>query len=956
MFSQNKISGSVKDPKTGEYLVGASVTIKGNTLGALTDVNGNFTMTLPDTLPLPVTLKISYMGYTDFELEVKNLSQKAKIELLSKETELTEIHIVDDRLTEKQKQSAQTVETMDILSIKQTASADFYEGVGALKGVDLTSASLGFKVINTRGFNSTSPVRSLQLIDGVDNQSPGLNFSLGNFLGASELDVQKLELIAGANGPLYGPNAFNGVVYITTKDPFKYQGLSVSVKSGERDLKEGAFRFARAFGKEQGKEKWAIKANFYYMQAYDWEANSLDSSSQSLNGPTNPGGYDAVNRYGDENLSAGQNNASTLGGQVQTPGLGRWYRGGYEEKDLVNYNTENLKASAAIHYKIREAQVIASSNFGSGTTVYQGDNRYRLKDILFFQHRLEFKKENKFFIRSYFTNEDAGNTYDAVFTAYLLQNAAKSDGEWQKDYRNYWSTKVNPKIKAMPGYPQWNPLSGNPYPFDELNSFLVKIQDSLQVYHQRANAAANMQNPLNPEDHDRFEPGTARFDSALQSITLKKSFLQGGSGLYDKSALFHVQGEYKFEPVKNEKKVMDIILGANFRQFMPNTNGTIFNEKPIFDSVQTGNTWQVDTSFTRIINKEFGIYTGLEKKVMDEKLKLNATLRLDKNQNFDFLFSPALSAVYVQKKNVFRISFSSAIRNPTLADQYLKYDVGRAILLGNLNGFDSLVTIPSLYSYFNSPNLSVDSLKFFNLAPIRPEKVKTIEFGYRGTLWDKIYIDASYYYSFYQDFIGYTIGVDLEFDSIYTNRISDAQVYRIASNASSIVTTQGFSMSANYYFKKYYSFNANYSFNQLNKQTIEDPIIPAYNTPKHKYNVGVSGNDFSLLKIHNLGFNINYKWVKGFVFEGSPQFTGYVPSYDMLDAQVNWKWVKYKTTFKVGASNIMGLAPFFDKELLTWDEKSKKAFDNKNIQVYGGPYVGRMAYVSILIDLDRSYE
>lgn len=84
----------------------------------------------------------------------------------------------------------------------------------------MTTASLGFKVINTRGFNSTSPVRSLQIIDGVDNQAPGLNFSLGNFLGSSELDVLKVDIVVGASGAYYGPNAFNGVISMETKSPF----------------------------------------------------------------------------------------------------------------------------------------------------------------------------------------------------------------------------------------------------------------------------------------------------------------------------------------------------------------------------------------------------------------------------------------------------------------------------------------------------------------------------------------------------------------------------------------------------------------------------------------------------------------------------------------------------------------------------------------------------------------
>jgi hypothetical protein len=100
--------------------------------------------------------------------------------------------IKGQRVSDKQKADPRSVETMDILAIKETPSISFYSGLGNLKGVDLTTASLGFTIINTRGFNSTSPVRSLQLIDGVDNQAPGLNFSLGNFLGVSELDILKL--------------------------------------------------------------------------------------------------------------------------------------------------------------------------------------------------------------------------------------------------------------------------------------------------------------------------------------------------------------------------------------------------------------------------------------------------------------------------------------------------------------------------------------------------------------------------------------------------------------------------------------------------------------------------------------------------------------------------------------------------------------------------------------------
>ena len=245
-----------------------------------------------------------------------------------------EVVIKQNRLKEKLKESPLTVESMGAQSIRETPASDFYEALGHLKGVDVTSASLGFRIVNTRGFNSTSPVRTLQVIDGVDNQSPGLNFSLGNFLGASELDVINQEIVVGASSAYYGPGAFNGVISMTTKDPFKYQGLQVKQKVAERGLTETAIRYAKAFGGKPGQEKWAMKANLFYMKAYDWEADNMDavksgSPLDNVNNILNPGGYDAVNRYGDEILRPGENDATARSQKFDYPGLMRFNRQGY---------------------------------------------------------------------------------------------------------------------------------------------------------------------------------------------------------------------------------------------------------------------------------------------------------------------------------------------------------------------------------------------------------------------------------------------------------------------------------------------------------------------------------------------------------------------------------------------------------------------------------------------------
>src|SRR5207248_4906053 len=140
--------------------------------------------------------------------------------------------------------------------------------------------------------------------------------------------------------------------------------------------------------------------------------------------------------------------------------------------------------------------------------------------------------------------------------------------------------------------------------------------------------------------------------------------------------------------------------------------------------------------------------------------------------------------------------------------------------------------------------------------------------------------------------IGYKIGADVSYQPAVA-QFDIHHIYRVAANAADEVTTRGVCVGLNYYFKKYFMLAGNYSYNLLDKGNSTDPLIPAYNTPENKYNIGLSARDidaylFKAIHIRNVGFGINYKWVQGFQFEGSPQFTGFVPSYDVVDAQLSY--------------------------------------------------------------------
>ena len=930
--AQVTLRGRVLDADLGDPVFSANVVVKGTTTGVTTDFDGQFLIQVPS---LPTTLQVSFIGYTTQELVVNEPSNRLEIKLPSDQILIDAAEVVGSRISEKQKQAPLTVETMDVLAIREAPSGNFYEGLGNLKGVDVTSASLGFKIINTRGFNSTSPVRSLQLIDGVDNQSPGLNFSLGNFLGASDLDVMSVDIVAGASSAFYGPGAFNGVVSMRTKSPFRFPGVSFSLKAGERELNEFALRYADYTTNEDGDPVLGFKVNAFRFTAQDWQATNYNPVDASGVDASNAGRYDAVNIYGDEYRPvfdySGDNSQNARG-------LGSVFRTGYREADLVDYATENTKLGASLTLRLQPEKTYESPELeygfssGFGTTVYQGDNRFSLRDIEFYQHKVELRQTDQWFVRAYRTSEDAGNSYDPYATALRLQEETRSDYQWSKVYYRYWVDSIVPGInQTWPALEQVgvDPDFGFPifgYPEGAIDDWYATNADSVAFWHSQVegwtnNGYAGLGDvAANPLGH--LQPGTPEFEEAFNRLTSgKNNEEEQGTRFFDQSSLVHVHGEYTFKPEFAE----EWRVGANFRRYSPNSDGTIFS----------------DTAGRVITNQEVGLYTGLKRRFFEDKLIGTATIRADKNQNFNWVVSPAASLVYSPSESDYlRVSFSSALRNPTLADQYLFLDVGPATLVGNLDGATDLVTISSFVDYRNSissanglPFGNLDTLDYFDIAPLRPEQVRTFEVGYRTTLGERLYVDAGYYFSRYNHFIGYNIGLDVLFENPdFDQSITGVDVYRYAANSLNEVLTQGFSIGVNTYLGDHYMLAGNYSWNQLLKSAEDDPIIPAFNTPEHKYNLSFSGRDLSFRDWGVWGFGVNYKWVQGFLFEGSPQFTGFVPTYDLLDAQVNLRVDKWNTTFKFGGSNLL---------------------ENIHIETYGGPYVGRMAYASLIFDLNH---
>jgi iron complex outermembrane receptor protein len=898
---ETSLTGIITDSKTNEPVAGANISIKGKMIGTTSDANGKFT--LHTSLQPPFSLVVSFIGFQKQELEITSLNQSVSIALVQQSQLLDEMVVSASRVEENILQSPVSIEKLDSKAIQETPSMNFYEGLQNIKSVEMVTSGLTFKQINTRGFNGTGNQRFLQLVDGVDNQTPGLNFAPGNLFGSSDLDMESVELIPGSASALYGPVAFNGVLMMRTKNPFQYQGLSALVKSGMNHFNEKyasptplydlAVRYAKAVN-----DRFAFKINASYFSGLDWYATNytdVDASTpEAQRGDKNPA-RDALNIYGDEVVRS-------------INGVGRVSRTGYEERNLMDYNSYSVKLNGALHYKVaNNMELIYQYNYNQGRAAYTGSNRFMLNNFTFEQHRLEARGSN-YFIRAYTSMESTGQSYNARGLGQLINRT------WVQDLNGN-------VVSASQADDMW---------FTRYTSaYTGNINGVLAANHDAARAFA---------DQGRFLPGSAEFEAQKSRLIATTGL--SGAGIISKSKLYHVEGQYDFS---NKIKVLDLLAGGNFRMYDMNTMGTLLD-----DAVNT------------ITIKEGGAFVQASKRLLQEKLKLMGSIRYDKNQNFDGRFTPRVAAVYTLGANHhFRTSFQTGFRNPTPTDQYIKLNAGVITVLGGvpdnsrgMNVYENSFTSTSLGPFFGafqaavaggaSPSQAIDQTKDLlvksNVPYIKPERVQTFEIGYKGLYAEKLLIDANYYFSSYNDFIlnrvvmqpqSSVLGADGKINPAAANDLlnGNSRLYQLYTNASDRVTSQGATLGLTYLLPKNYSLGANATWADFNLQNANPNDIPAFNTPKYRTTVTFGNSNVA----NNIGFNLAWRWQDAFDWTSSfnQLRPGRIDAYSIIDAQVSYKLTSIKSVIKLGANNLL---------------------NNQVYQAYGSPAIGAVYYLSVQFD------
>lgn len=950
--AQNQVTGTITDAETGDPLIGANIIIKGTVVGTVTDLDGSYE--LNSSVRLPYTLIISYTGFAAEEVEVTESDATVDLSLSAAGILGEEVVVSASRVEERILESPVTIEKLDIQAIRASASADYYDEIMKLKGVHSNQASLTFNTINTRGFATAGNTRFVQLMDGMDNAAPLLNFPTGNIVGIGELDIQSVELVPGAASALYGPNAFNGILLMNSKSPFDYPGLSAQIKAGVNNadnFTDGsepynsvALRYAHKFN-----DRFAAKINFSALRAQDWIADdymtdrnllAAAADDPAIDPLSNVGApnFDALNSYGDETQILIPSWAPVQGALVAalTPtfveqtGLPEQVvqgilntnipllnpldlrRTGIQEGDMLdNRDAESIKADIALHYRANSnLELSYNYRFGNGSSVYQGSERYALRNLIQKFHKLEARGSN-YFVRAYGSFTNAGDSYNLTALGALANEAfSPSAAEWVPTYLGtYAGTMIGAALQE-----------------GTTVDMLSNSQAVMAAAHQAARAAADGSTP---------EAGTAEFERVIEAVR-DGLFQRGGAGFIDNSRLYHAEFNYDFAPLLNN--ALSLQVGGNWRRYSLFTDGTIFNEDPDGDGINE-----------RINIDEYGAYFQASKQLLPEdRLKLTGSLRFDKNENFDGRVTPRVSAVYSAGSNRqynFRASFQTGFRNPTTQGQFIFFPTTNTIIGGaranaeryGLYEQGGAWTLES-YNQFVGAILSgvpqedaFPLLEDANVQYVMPERLNSYEVGFKGVFNGDLLVDINGYYNNYKNFIGERLVVNqnevIHQGEVYAESLLQGGTpgtFSLYTNFGDEINSYGVGLGITYRFNRNFEFFGNYSWADFDLEEEGSDFNAGFNTPNNRFTVGLTGKNL----IDHLGFNLSYRWQEEF-FYSSSFGRGNMPSFGVLDAQISYRIPSIKTEIKVGGSNLGG--------------------DSYRTNV-GNPFIGQIYYVSLTFD------
>lgn len=910
LSAQTVVKGTVTD-NNNEPIPGANIVV-GST-GSVTDFDGNFSISV-DQEP-PFSLKISSIGFETATVSVSASNLSLSVQLTEANMMLDEIVMSASRLPERIFESPVTVEKFDFQDIQETASSDFYTGLENMKGVQIRRGGLILNQVNVRGFGTLYTEGFVQLVDGMDNAAPVFGFAVGNLIGLSELDIQSVELLPGAASALYGADAYKGIMFMNSKNPFDHEGVSAYYKTGMTSSDAGGseqfydvgIRAAKKFN-----DKFAAKATFSYVQGQEWVAADYVGS---VDGVTKPGDTDfnAVNVYGE--LPLGNRDLTNDFSSLLLPGLqalgmaspaqvaqlqgafalapnyfgtANIMSSGYKESELVDNKATNFKTNLALHYKPSEdSEWILNTRFGGGSTVLQADGRYKLENFKMFQHKIEYNNRN-LNVRAYSTIENSGNTHQlsALAAGIVVPVANDWYGEYLKNYILGAAAQVNA-----------DPLVGIGIMAAEIGTVAATqgldaaaaltyadsyLADSTPL-HNAARAAA---------DQILIAPGSDEFNTIIESLKSNPVELGVGAAVVDNSRTHSFEANYNMQDLVS---FGDMIIGTSVRNTILDSEGTLFTD---YDGT--------------ITYMQYGAYAQVQKEILGGAVKLTGSARYDKSEYFEGNFTPRIGALIgISDNQNIRISYQTGFRNPTNQDQYIALNAGDKILMGSspdsVKRFNmDVMGFPISGDYVFSNAITDTTLQPANLKNVESEFVRSLEAGYRLNTSD-LSIDVSAYFSDYDNFIaaqGVYVPLFIGPSGTTAEAIGAGAMFPFAvdGNIEEDVKTLGASISVEKSLFDNYNLGVVYEYNKLDYD--EQPgssFEPAFNTPENQVKVSLSGRKL----FDNFSFNVSARYYDDYEYQSS-FIDRMVDSNVVIDAQVSMNVEAINGVLKVGGANVGG--------------------------------------------------
>ena len=943
IHAQTTIKGSVVDEETNQPLPGVNIIVKGTYTGVSADFDGNFSITTEEEFP--ITLELSYLGFGTKSIEVTSADAALNISLAPGSDSLDEIVVAASRFAQRIFESPITVEKYSALQIQQTPAADFFNGLENIKGIQLQQGGLFLNQVVTRGFATVYNEGFVTLVDMMNNMSPLFGFAMGNLIGLNELDVQSVEVIPGPASALYGADAYKGIMFLNSKNPFEHEGISAYYRTGVTDQEvagnnpftDVGVRLATKLG-----EKWAIKASLNHKKGTEWMP--ADYSHQAIaGGEVNPSysktapDYNGLNIYG-ERYFPSSNTWGLVGllnpaASALAAAAPEYFDGvmstGYQDRDLISNNAENSKGMFAVHFRPNEkTEISLTSLIGRGDSPLQGFGRYSMKNIQIEQHKLQIDS-GRFNFRTYYTREQDGDSYQLSAAAGLIANSENSNNTdlsalglgtfygyqgWFVDYNLAYMgalaqvSGLTPDFAGILGFVQGVVA---PHIMTGGTSINQLLQGGTGAAHNFARQSANQ---------GMIQPGTTAFEEELNKVASKNlpvvQAKGGGAGIFDDTKTYNYEFNYDLSGLTGN---VDFLVGGSMRQTELNSQGTIYSDAdgPIEYS-------------------ETGAYVQGVTNVLNDKVSLTGSIRVDKHEFFDANYTPRLAALFnINENQNFRISYQTGFRNPTNQDQYIGLFAGDVTLLGsspdNISRYNGAVVLdngsPFLFTgdfVFNNSyneNGSASNLKY-----VKAEKISSIDVGYRFKK-PGFTFDISAYYSDYTDKIGstdvYVPALNPGITLANYRSTGNFAIYQVDSNSSDELKTYGLSAEMIKSLSKRFIFNLVYDYNKLDFNPKPGSNFEAgFNTPEHNVKAGLLGN------FDKLSFNLSSRYTSEYYYEAS-FVDGMIDARTVIDAQVSYQIPSLKAIVKVGGNNLGG-----------------KEYQS----VLGGGRIGTLYYTSVSFD------